>query len=308
MHVESSGGFDDRLISRLAGRQHGVVSRRQLLEAGATREQIAVRLEASRLIEVHRGVYLVGSTARPPHAHEMAALLALNLEAALSHHSSGALWDLVSYPASAPVWVTIPPEKRAARPGIVVRRSRLERRDVRRRHGLALTSPPRTILDLASLVDDYELERVVAEAQYRRLASEAELRAQLERNHGRRGSLGLRAILELPGGPHRTRSPAERALLRLLRAHAIGGFETNATVVGFEVDFLWRERHLVIEVDGYDAHAGRTAFERDRLKMATLRAHGFGLMPVTGRQIRDDAQGVVARLLAALGGPTRRPQ
>jgi very-short-patch-repair endonuclease len=189
-----------------------------------------------------------------------------------------------------------------------VRRSRLERRDVRRRHGLALTSPPRTILDLASLVDDYELERVVAEAQYRRLASEAELRAQLERNHGRRGSLGLPAILELPGGPRRTRSPAERALLRLLRAHAIGGFETNATVVGFEVDFLWREQRLVIEVDGYDAHAGRTAFERDRLKMATLRAHGFGLMPVTGRQIRDDAQGVVARLLAALGGPTRRPQ
>jgi very-short-patch-repair endonuclease len=235
----------------------------------------------------------------------MAALLALNLEGALSHHSSGALWGLVSYPASAPVWVTIAPERRAARPGIQVRRSHIDRRDLRSRHSMVLTSPPRTILDLAPLLDEYELERVVAEAQDRRRASEPELRAQLERNRGRRGNARLRAILDLPGGPRRTRSPAERALLRLLRAHAIGGFETNATVVGFEVDFVWREQRLVIEVDGYDAHAGRVAFERDRL--ATLRAHGFGMVPVTGRQIRDDAQGVVSRLLGALGEPTRHP-
>jgi very-short-patch-repair endonuclease len=56
----------------------------------------------------------------------------------------------------------------------------------------------------------------------------------------------------------------------------------------------------VIEVDGYDAHSGRVAFERDRLKAATLRAHGIAVMPITRRQLRDDAEGVLGRLLGAL--------
>jgi very-short-patch-repair endonuclease len=103
------------------------------------------------------------------------------------------------------------------------------------------------------------------------------------------------------GGPRRTRSPAERALLRLLRTRGLTDYETNATVAGHEVDYLWRDERLVVEVDGWDAHSGRVAFERDRLKAAVLRAQGITTMPVTGRQIRRDPGGVVARLLAALG-------
>jgi Transcriptional regulator, AbiEi antitoxin len=109
--------------------------------------------------------------------------------------------------------------------------------DLRRRHGLPLTSPPRTILDLAAVIDGDELEPVVAEAHYRRLASEAELRQQLERNPHGRGVVSLRTVLGRPAGPRRTRSEGERALLRLLRERGIGGFETNAKVHGYEVDF-----------------------------------------------------------------------
>jgi very-short-patch-repair endonuclease len=116
----------------------------------------------------------------------------------------------------------------------------------------------------------------------------------------KRGVRALRAVLDIHGGPRRTRSPAERALLRLLRERGIEGYETNATVAGYEVDFLWREAGLAVEVDGYDAHSSRVAFERDRLKVAKLKAAGVSVMPVTGRQIRDDADGVVGRLLAAL--------
>ena len=83
----------------------------------------------------------------------------------------------------------------------------------------------------------------------------------------------------------------------------IAGFEANARIFGYEVNFLWRAERLVVEVDGYDAHSGRLAFERDRLKAATLNANGFAVMPVTGRQVRDDPDGVVGRLVAAL---TRR--
>jgi hypothetical protein len=82
---------------------------------------------------------------------------------------------------------------------------------------MPLTSPPRTILDLAGELGSEDLERLVAEANYRRLASALELRDQLERNPGKRGNATLRIVLDVPGGPARTRSPAERQMLRLLR-------------------------------------------------------------------------------------------
>ncbi|HWM64301.1 MAG TPA: DUF559 domain-containing protein [Solirubrobacterales bacterium] len=118
----------------------------------------------------------------------------------------------------------------------------------------------------------------------------------------KRGNRRLRSVLDLPGGPRRTRSPGERALIRLLREGGIEGYETNAEVAGFEVDFLWRGEHLAIEVDGWDAHSGKVAFERDRLKVAKLRATGVSVMPVTGRQVRREPDAVVERLLAALAG------
>ena len=169
-----------------------------------------------------------------------------------------------------------------------------------RRHGLRLTSPPRTILDLAARLDPDDLEHLVAEAAYRKLARESELRDQLERNPRKAGNAALRAILDLPGGAQRTRSPAERSLLRLLRRSGIEGFELNARTHGYEVDVLWRDRGFALELDGYAGHASRIAFERDRLKIATLKANGVVVMPITPRQLRDDPTAVLARLRKAL--------
>ncbi len=89
-------------------------------------------------------------------------------------------------------------------------------------------------------------------------------------------------------------------MLRLLRGAGITGFEANARIHGYEVDLLWRDLGLAVEIDGYDAHSGRVAFERDRLKLATLNAHGLTVMPVTGRQLRVDPAGVLSRLRRAL--------
>ena len=89
-------------------------------------------------------------------------------------------------------------------------------------------------------------------------------------------------------------------MLRLLRRDGMTGYETNARIHGYEVDLLWRDARLALEIDGFDAHSGRIAFERDRLKMATLNANGVRVMPVTGRQIRDDPEGVLRRLRRAL--------
>ena len=333
MDPQSRSHFADRVIAAIAGRQFGVVAGPQLLHAGVSDQQIKARLASGRLTELHRGVYLVGAV-QPEHAHEMAALLAcgevpsvrirggrISLahnqrpKAVLSHQSAAHLWDLLPYPASGHVCVTSHDGRGGTRPRIESHRATLHRRDIRRRRRMPLTSPPRTILDLAAehgakaranlgALDPHrlsDLEQLVAQAQYRGLASDAELRDQIERNPHRPGIRALRAILDLPGGPRRTDSPAERALLRLLRERGIEGYEVNAKVAGWEVDFLWRGEKLAVEVDGYDGHSGRVAFERDRLKAATLKANGISVMPVTGRQIKRDPDGVIARLLAALG-------
>jgi very-short-patch-repair endonuclease len=272
-----------------------------------TGRQIKHRLSTGRLHQIHRGVYLVGHALPTAHGREMAALLACGQGAVLSHRSAASMWELLPYPASAPLCVTVPPERRIARTGIVVHRCRLERRDIRRRDGLALTCPPRTILDLAAELEAGggcerlgELERLVAEANYRRLASEAELRDHLCRNLRRHGAAALRVVLDLPGGPRHTRSQAEKSMLRLLRRNGITGYETNARIHGYELDFLWRDLHFAVEVDGYDAHSGRVAFERDRLKAADLNASGLRVMPITGRQLREDPEGVLQRLIWAL--------
>jgi very-short-patch-repair endonuclease len=182
----------------------------------------------------------------------------------------------------------------------VVHHAAIHLRDLRRRDCLTLTSPPRTILDLAAELDVETLEHVVAEARYRGLAGEGELKAQLERYPARPGVRNLRAVLDLPNGPQRTRSGPERLILRLLRSAGITGYEMNARIQGYEVDVLWRHLDFAVEIDGYDGHGGRTAFERDRLKIATLKAHGVSVMPVTPRQLRDDPAAALERLLRAL--------
>jgi very-short-patch-repair endonuclease len=194
----------------------------------------------------------------------------------------------------------VSPERCISRPRIEIHRISLEPQDIRTRHGLPLTSPPRTILDLAAALDAEALEHLIAEAQYRRLASEEELRDQLNRNPRRPGTRALRAALDLPGGAQRTRSPAERIFLRLLHASRLDGYDLNARIHGYEVDGLWRREALALEIDGYEAHRGRIGFERDRLKAATLESHGIRVMPVTLRRIRDDPHGVLAQVRRAL--------
>jgi very-short-patch-repair endonuclease len=305
MAVESFARSADRVISRLAERQHGVVSHNRLVAAGVTRHQIAFRLRSGYLVELHRGVYLVGAVPAP-HAHEMAALLACGPNGVLSHQSAAALWSLFPYPATAPVHVTISSARCVRRPRLRAHRTPIAGRDIRRREGMRVSSPPRVILELAADLDLETLELVVAEANYRRLAREAELRGQCARNPGKPGVGQLRRVIDLPGGPQRTRSNGEQRLLRGLRAAGIEGYEVNGRIHGFEVDFLWRDLGFAVELDGWDGHAGRIAFERDRLKISILKSNGVDIMPVTGRQLRDDLTGVLDRLSRALAIQRRK--
>lgn len=146
----------------------------------------------------------------------------------------------------------------------------------------------------------------MAEASFRGWASEDELRRQVEKNAGRTGLPRLRRILDIEGGPQRTRSKNERALLRLLREGGITGFQTNERIHGYEVGFLWRDLDFCVEVDGWDAHKDRVKFERDRRKWAELKARGVTVMPLGDRLIRDEPSKAIELLLAALRIETQK--
>jgi very-short-patch-repair endonuclease len=192
------------------------------------------------------------------------------------------------------------------RNGIKTHRSvALKARDVRTKHGIRLTSPSRTVLEVAREPSDEELELLVATAHVKRLASERELRAVLARYPTHAGAGRLKAAMAIDGGPAFTRSRGERRMLKLLRAAKLPIPGVNAKFHGYEVDFLWREQRLAVEVDGYDFHSDRSAFERDRARDATLVAAGFRVIRVTARQLRDEPLLVIGRIAQALGGYDR---
>lgn len=290
----------DHAVAAVAARQHGVVSHAQLLAAGITRRAIERRVQAGRLHRVRKRVYAVGHAAELPLAREAAALLACGPAAVLSHRSAGAIWGFAVRPAGTDV--TIVGSDCGAKPGIrVYRARRMAAVDLRRRAGLPLTAPARTLLDLAAALNDDELGRAVNEALVLRLTSERELRDVVERSRGRRGAPRLRRLLAETRGPSMTRSEAERRLLDLVRAAGLPVPETNVRLGRFEVDVLWRAERLVVEVDGYAFHGTRAAFERDRVRDAELQAAGFAVLRVTWRQLHDTPEATVAsiaRLLA----------
>jgi very-short-patch-repair endonuclease len=251
---------------------------------------------------VHRGVYLVGHSVLANGARELAAVLACGPAAVVSHNTAAYLWQLLPYPANpGPVNVTIAGRERARRAGIRIHCVQtLGQRDIRALHRIPITTPARTLLDLATALPPYLLERALAEAQVRRLARRDDLVEQIERNMGRPGTRALRRLLDLEGGPAATRSEAERRLLKLIRAADLVSPKVNPRVGRYEVDFLWSEQRLVVEVDGYAFHSNRRAFEQDRERDATLAAAGYTVLRVTWRQLVGQPQAVVARIAAAL--------
>lgn len=263
--------------------------------------------ETGRLHQIHRGVYLVGHPEPPPRGREMAAQLACAPKALLSHRSAARLWKLLPHAERLPpVDVTVVARDVRSQRGISVHQvASFAHRDAVRQRRLWLTRPARTLLDLAAVLDDGELERVIAEARRRNLVTEAAINDQLVGNRGRRGAGRLRKVLELERGPAFTRSKAERLMLALVRTGGLPVPETNVAIASFEVDFLWREEKCVFDVDGAAWHSDRLAFETDRRRDAELTALGFVVIRVTWRQLTRESGQVTARLERVLASRPR---
>jgi very-short-patch-repair endonuclease len=294
--------LDDNAIAKLAARQRGVVSAKQLHAAGFDDAAIKRRRRAGHLHRLHRGVYLVGHAVAPERAAEVAALVACGPWSVVSHRSAARLWGLPSFRDwTTPVEVTVAGRDAGRKPGITIYRAQaLDARDVRRIDGIPATVPARTLLDLAAVLPIDDLEVAIADARACGLLGDGDLVQVLDRSHGRRGTKALRSLLERARGGGMTRSEAERRMLGLVRTAALPVPKVNARVGRLEVDFLWQDQKVIVEVDGYAFHAGKRSFERDRERDATLVARGYAVLRVTWRQLAARRDAVIARVAAAL--------
>ena len=293
-------------IVELATSQHGVVTRAQVLDAGMSASALRRRVRDERLVILHRGVYGVGPFL-PVRARSMAAVLACGPGAVLSHRSAADIWGLLPCDDSAsPIHVTLPPGVDRAHAGIVVHRAdTLLARETAVRDGLAVTSPLRTLVDLAPIVDSRDLERAIACAERERLVSRDEIASLGVDYRGRRSIRRLRAIVERAGGPALTRSEAERRFLSLVRRARLPTPRANVRVDEYEIDFFWPDHDLAVEVDGYRYHGSRVRFESDRQRASRLAALGIQVVPLTWRQIVTDELATAVQLGQALARARR---
>jgi very-short-patch-repair endonuclease len=302
--VETRSETIDETIDRLAADQHGVVGRAQLLAAGLTRRMVEVRVRSKRLRLVHRGVYQVGPTLAP-RRREMAAVLACGPGSFVSYRSAAWLWEIVARPGAVagvePVDVTVIGRDAGRRRGIRAHRvGRLTEEEATVIERIPVTSPARTVLDLARILDGRELERAVARAERRALFSRDELASLIERHGGRPGMKGLARLVRDLGGPALTRSEAEIRFLDLVRSCGIAVPEANVMVLGYEIDFFWRSAGLAVEVDGFAFHSSRRQIEADRRRDTRLAAAGIQVIRVTWRQIVDVPIRTMVELAQAL--------
>jgi very-short-patch-repair endonuclease len=285
-------------VLTLARRSDGIVTSAQLAEAGLSPTAIAHRARTGWLVRLHRGVFLVGPL-EAPLSRAQAAVLAVGEGALLSHTSAGAVWELCA-PRAGEIDVTVLARNARNRSGIRLHRvSHLHPTDITRRRNLPITSPARTLLDLAASLTQRDLTRATEEAQVQRRVTPHSLNEQFQRYPHHRGTTALRTAV--PANVSLTRSEAERRLLELIRAARLPPPRTNHQVKGHEVDFLWPDQRLIVEVDGFAFHSTRAAFERDRIRDADLVQAGYRVIRITWRRLVTEPEAVIATLAAALG-------
>lgn len=284
--VQKGANDLDAGIASLAAAQHGVITTGQLRRLGLSIEAVSQRARRGKLHRLHRSVYAVGHAGLPREGQWMAAVLAIGADAVLSHRSAAELWSLLPFTAGFPHVTVASGNGRRKRHGIRIHRSRtLAPSDRTLRLNVPVTTPTRTLLDLARVATPADLARARRQAEF--------IGLPLEESR-------LDGPARRPVGSDRARTDLEQLFLRLCRRHRLPPPEVNATVGRYEVDFLWREERLIVETDGWAAHRGRVAFEEDRRRAAALALLGYELMRVTWRQVVDEPATVAAAIRARL--------
>jgi len=288
----------DAAIAALAGRQHGVVGRRQLAGLGLGPSAIEYRIARGRLHVLHRGVYAVGHQALRREAAWMAATLIAET-AVLSHRSAAALWGI--RPADRQRTEITLPRSFAPRDRLEIHRARLAADELTTERGIPVTTAARTILDIAAVLTPQHLERAATEAEIRRLGSPTSLADLVARYPRRPGTPAIRRLLERRDiGRNVTKRELELRFLAFLDAHGLPRPKVNTKVDGREVDGLWLEQRLVVELDGFATHGTRTAFETDRARDRALLVAGHRVVRITWRQLTEEHDAIAMQLRTLL--------
>jgi len=300
--LKSASPSVDGAIAALAAGQHGVVARWQLRDLGLDDNAIAYRLRTGRLHRLHQGVYAVGHTVLTARGRWMAAVLAAGPSGVLSHASAAALWDL-RRSAAVIVDVTIADGGSRKRKGLRIHRARDLTGQTTTHDAIPVTTPARTILDLAATLQRRPLERLLDQAQNTRLTDVVSLEALARAHTGHRGASRLLATLDAhEPGATLTKSELEERFLALCRDAGLPRPRVNAWVEGFEVDFVFAEQRLLVETDGWSWHRTRAAFERDRHRDAVHARAGYRTLRFTHRQLTQAPHDVAATVAAAYRG------
>jgi hypothetical protein len=293
-------------LALLANRQHGVLSIRQLEQRlGFSHQAVGRAVAAGRLHRIHRGVYAVGHTELSLRGECLAAVLAVGPGALLSYHSAGWLWGLWSG-SPKPIHVTaVVPRHHPTPEGITRHRARnLVDEDRALVDGIPVTSVARTQLDLAWKLRRDRLPRLLARTEELRLLDLAATDAVLARNRGHLGAKRLRRALSIYEPPIWTRSEFERRFVESLVAAGLPRPVTGWNEVGHEIDVYWPERRFGIELDAYETHGTRHAFEADHQRDLDFALAEIETRRVSERQFQRDPDGIVALVATLLA---RRP-
>jgi very-short-patch-repair endonuclease len=302
----------DRAIMDLAERQHGVVSRAQLLAAGVPAGVLGRRVRTPMMRLLHRGVYMVGPTLVPC-GRAMAAVLACGTHAWVSHDSAGALWRAQTIDVGAPLRRAIVLSRDGSgtvdvtitcgdhrRTGIRIHRAAsLPANEVTTLERIPITTPARTLLDLAGSLSIRDLERTLVEYLSSRRTTRNRILTLTERHLGRAGSARLRDLL-VDDEPALTRSEAEEQFLDLVESVRLPRPKVNTRVMGIEVDFVWPAFMLVVEIDGTAYHSTKGRVVSDRRRDAILAAAGYRILRFSANQLTTEPHIVLVQVAQAL--------
>jgi very-short-patch-repair endonuclease len=286
----------------LVRRQHGVISRQQLRACGLRADAIKHRVAKGKLRPVARGVYAVGRPELTRYGLWMAAVLSCGPEAVLSHQSAAELWEIRTLKRG-PIQVSVPIHVRRNRPGLTLfRRAVLPRAH---RHGIPVTPPAQTLIDLAAVLDDQgALDATINEADKKDLVHPDQLHQAAQASRGA-GAKRLRDLLDRQTFTL-TDTELERRFLPIARRAGLPPPETQAWVSGHRVDFPWPDLGLVVETDGGRYHRTPAQQTTDRRRDQTHTASGLTPLRFTHAQVRYEPDHVQFTLVAVVQRLTAR--
>lgn len=279
-------------IAAVAAKQLGNITRGHLFEIGLNKHDISYRVKVGRLFRVFRGVYSVGHLPLSPQAWAGAAVLACGPGAALSHGSAMALWGYWRQ-WDRPYEVTIVGDRRTK--GVRVHRSTtLTWRDVTKQLGVRVTTPGRTLVDMAPRLNDKSLKSAVNKALHSLWLTEDQLADTLGRHPHAPGANRIAKLIGRAGTP--PRSDWEEEFPGFCKAHGLPEPVMGQPLHGYIVDALFPAERVIVELDSKGFHMGAIPFEGDRDRDADMLAHGFVTVRITWERTEERPQREARRL------------